>query len=146
VWRSLSAAPVAALLIRVSAAGGGWAQVRRSQGANWSTAQNIQRVHEYAVDPTILQNLPGNALLFPASGTPAAGPVVVECDPQITTLPGMVLPDDHGNVGPANSQDGWPELAPPQQPAWQPRQDSPAGNEPAWPSQPPHWRWPPQHG
>jgi hypothetical protein len=117
-----------------------WSQSdAESQAANWSSAQNIQRVYEYAVEPAVLQNLPGNALLLPARGTPGTGILAVECDPQIITLPdvlsGLILPADPGNAGPAASQGGWPELAHRhQQSAWQPWQDSPAADEPAWPS------------
>ena len=49
---------------------------------------DIQRVYEYAVEPAVLQNLPGSALLLPARGTVGPGLLAVECDPRIITLPG----------------------------------------------------------
>jgi hypothetical protein len=58
-----------------------------SDGVSWSTAQNTQRVYEYAVEPTVLQHLPRGALLLPARST-TADLLAVECDPQIITLPG----------------------------------------------------------
>ena len=127
-----------------------WSQSdAESEGANWSNAQNTQRVYEYAVEPAVLQNLPGNALLLPARSTASPGILTVECDPQIITLPGasadLGLPDDPGNVRPVAHPGGWPEIAPQgQQPAWPLRQDSPADSLPAWPPQRPAPRWPTQ--
>jgi transposase len=47
-----------------------WSQSgSESDGESWSDARNTQRVYEYAVEPAVLQNLPGNALLLPAHGT-----------------------------------------------------------------------------
>ena len=48
-----------------------------------------QRVYEYAVEPTVLQNLPDHALLLAVRGP--AGPQLqaVECDPAIASLPGV---------------------------------------------------------
>jgi hypothetical protein len=109
-----------------------------SEGASWSTAQTIQRVYEFSVEPTVLQNLPGNALLLPAPGTVGPGLLAVECDPQIVSLPGaaasLATPTDPAISGPAAGPGGWPELAPP---AHQPWQDSPADSAPAWPPQRP---------
>jgi hypothetical protein len=59
-----------------------------ADGANWSGAQGVQRVYEYRVEPTILQDLPEQALLL-ADRTPGALRLrAVECDPSIITLPG----------------------------------------------------------
>jgi hypothetical protein len=118
-----------------------------SDGASWSTAQNIERVYEFSVEPTVLQNLPGNALLLPARGAAGPGLLTVECDPQIVSLPGatasLAAPADPAISGPAARPSGRPELTPPaQQPAWQPWQDSPADSAPAWPPQGPAPRWP----
>jgi hypothetical protein len=117
-----------------------------SDGASWSTAQNTQRVYEYAVEPAILQHLPGNALLLPARST-TAGLLAVECDPQIITLPGaaasLAAPGDPAIMRPAAEPDGWPELAAShRQPASQLWRGSPADSAPAWPPQRPDQRWP----
>jgi hypothetical protein len=58
-----------------------------AHGSNWSDAKTRQRVYEYAVEPTVLQNLPDHALLLVARA--AVGPDLraVECDPSIITLP-----------------------------------------------------------
>ena len=58
-----------------------------AEGTNWSNAAASQRVYEYAVEPTVLQNLPDQALLLVTRGS--GGPVLqpVECDPAIITLP-----------------------------------------------------------
>jgi hypothetical protein len=127
-----------------------WSQSdAESEGANWSNAQNTQRVYEYAVEPAVLQNLPGNALLLPARGTASPDLLAVECDPQIITLPGasadLGSPDDPGSVRPVVYPGGLPENAPHgQQPAWPLRQDSPADSLPSWPPQRPAPRWPPR--
>jgi hypothetical protein len=116
-----------------------------SDGASWSSAQSTQRVYEYAVEPAVLQNLPGNALLLPARGT--ASLLAVECDPQIITLPGaaasLAAPGDPAIMRPAAEPDGWPELAAPRrQPTSQLWRGSPADSAPAWPPQQPGPRWP----
>jgi len=95
-----------------------------SDGTSWSSTQNTQRVYEYAVEPAVLQNLPGNALLLPARGTAGSGLLAVECDPQIITLPGvaasLAAPGDHPSSRPAAGPRDWPELAPPPaRQAWQ---------------------------
>src|SRR5580658_299988 len=60
-----------------------------ADGTSWSDATTTQRVYEYAVEPSVLQNLPDHALLLAAPG--AAGPRLqaVECDPAIAALPGL---------------------------------------------------------
>jgi hypothetical protein len=59
-----------------------WSQSgAESQGANWSTAQNTQRVCEFVVEPAVLQSLPDNALLLPARGTISPEILAVECGP-----------------------------------------------------------------
>ena len=122
-----------------------------SDGASWSTAQNVQRVYEYAVEPAVLQNLPGTALLLPARGTAHRDLLAVECDPWIITLPGvaasLAVADHPATVRPAAGPGNRPGLASPrQQPAWQPRQGFPAENMPAWPPQRPAPRWPRPRG
>jgi hypothetical protein len=105
-----------------------------SDGTNWSTAHNVQRVYEYAVEPAVLQNLPGNALLLPAPGIARPGLLAVECDPQIITLPGAAptratpgesdVPGAPAGNGPAAEPRGRPGLAPARQrPARRARQD-----------------------
>ena len=58
-----------------------------AEGSNWGNAATSQRVHEYAVEPAVLQHLPDHAVLLVTRGP--AGPVLqsVECDPAIVTLP-----------------------------------------------------------
>ena len=114
-----------------------------SDGMSWSTAQNAQRVYEYAVEPAVLQNLPGNTLLLPARGTADPGLLAVECDPQIIAQPGvaasLVPPGNQSHpaaIRPAAKPDGWPELASPSQPPWPSLQDIPADSAPARPPQP----------
>ncbi len=65
-----------------------WSTARSwAESTNWSNAAASQRVYEYAVEPTALQNLPDQALLLVTRGS--GGPVLrsVECDPAIVTLP-----------------------------------------------------------
>jgi len=60
-----------------------WSQSdAETDGTSWSRAQNVQRVYEYAIEPTILQNLPDNVLLLPARTAGASDLVAVECDPR----------------------------------------------------------------
>jgi len=122
-----------------------------SDGTSWSTAQNTQRVYEYAVEPAVLQQLPDGALLFPARGTASSGLLAVECDPQIITLPGaaasLAPASDPAITRPAAEPDGWAEIAAPRhQPASQLWRGSPADSEPAWPPQRPGPRWPRPRG
>jgi hypothetical protein len=58
-------------------------------GTNWSTAAAAQRVYEFAVEPSVLQNLPDHALLLTGPGRVGPGLRAVECDPAIVTLPGV---------------------------------------------------------
>ncbi|MGH3248993.1 MAG: hypothetical protein ACRDOI_22700, partial [Trebonia sp.] len=109
-----------------------------TDGASWSTAQSIQRVYEYAVEPAALQNLPGNALLLPGHGTASRDLLAVECDPQIITLPGaagtLAAASDPAIIRPAAGPGGRPEVpAPRWQPASQLWRGSPADSTPASP-------------
>jgi hypothetical protein len=60
-----------------------------ADGTSWSDATTIQRVYEYAVEPTVLQNLPDHALLLAAPGPADPRLQAVECDPAIAALPGL---------------------------------------------------------
>jgi hypothetical protein len=62
-----------------------WSQ---ADGTSWSEAEARQRVYEYAVEPTALQNLPEYALLLADRSGGALKLRAVECDPAIITLPG----------------------------------------------------------
>lgn len=74
-------------------------------GSSWSEAETEQRVHEYAVEPIELQNLPDYALLLVrASGTRRAVEPV-EFNPEIVTL-------DRVSLSPL------PELELPAKPPW----------------------------
>jgi hypothetical protein len=63
--------------------GSSWAD-----GTSWSDAESFQRVYEYAVEPTVLQNLPDHALLLAGAGGARQQPLAVECDPAISALAG----------------------------------------------------------
>lgn len=58
-----------------------------AEGTNWSNAAGTQRVYEYFVEPTELQNLPDHALLLLTQGQGGPELRTVECDPAIITLP-----------------------------------------------------------
>ena len=62
-----------------------------SDAINWSTTTSTQRVYDFTVEPTTLQNLPDHALLLPRQPQVRA----VECDPAIVTLtqPHAAVPD-----------------------------------------------------
>ncbi|HUA29351.1 MAG TPA: hypothetical protein VMC03_10740 [Streptosporangiaceae bacterium] len=99
-----------------------------AEGSNWGNAATSQRVHEYAVEPAVLQHLPDHAVLLVTRGP--AGPVLqsVECDPAIVTLPRVSaapLPDPAAALpggtarspsiasGSASVPAGWPAPAAP---------------------------------
>ena len=91
--------------------GSSWAD-----GTSWSDADSIQRVYEYAVEPSVLQNLPDHALLLAVPGP--AGPQLrpVECDPAIATLPG--IGGRPSGVTSMPSRNDATQLAPTGPPAW----------------------------
>jgi hypothetical protein len=60
-----------------------------ADGTSWSDAVTTQRVYEYAVEPTVLQNLPDHALLLAGRGPAGPRLQAVECDPAIAALPGV---------------------------------------------------------
>jgi hypothetical protein len=62
-----------------------WSQ---ADGTRWSETETRQRVYEFAVEPTVLQNLPECALLLADRSGGALQLHAVECDPSIATLPG----------------------------------------------------------
>jgi hypothetical protein len=74
-----------------------------SEAANWSHAQNTQRVYEFAIEPTVLQNLPDYALLLPRHGPAGTQVRAVECDPAIVTMtqPYSAIPDGADPAYPA---------------------------------------------
>jgi hypothetical protein len=60
-----------------------------ADGTSWSDAAATQRVYEYTVEPTVLQNLPDHALLLAVRGPSGPQVQAVECDPAIASLPGV---------------------------------------------------------
>ena len=80
-----------------------WSETRsQAEGANWSDATARQRVYEYRIDPSVLQNLPEQALLLADRAPGVLRLRAVECDPAIVTLPGVSttpLPP-HGSLQP----------------------------------------------
>ena len=65
-----------------------WSTARSwAESTNWSNAAASQRVYEYAVEPSVLQNLPDQALLLVTRGSGGPALTSVECDPAIVTLP-----------------------------------------------------------
>jgi hypothetical protein len=59
-----------------------------ADGTTWSDAENTQRVYEYRVEPTVLQDLPEQMLLLADRSPGSLTLRAVECDPAIITLPG----------------------------------------------------------
>jgi hypothetical protein len=128
-----------------------WSQ---ADGTNWSDAEARQRVYEYAVEPTALQDLPEYALLLADRSGATLQLRAVECDPAIITLPGASttpLPQPgslaHAGMPPAvtdMANQAAPAIAPPVQysTGWE---DLGAGEpQPAWPPdeqpEPPWWQ------
>ena len=124
-----------------------WSQSdSESEGTSWSIAQNMQRVYEYAVEPTVLQNLPGNALLLPARNAVSPGLLAVECDPRIITLPGaaasLAMAGHGGRTRPVTSPTTRPEIDPPGHKPAQPSWREPAADR--VPRRPPQLHLPPR--
>jgi hypothetical protein len=70
----------------------GWGtENSESDSMSWSQADTIQRVYEYAVEPTVLQDLPDNALLLIRRSDMDSQLQAVECDPEIAMLPHVSL-------------------------------------------------------
>jgi hypothetical protein len=63
-----------------------WSQ---ADGTSWSEAETRQRVYEYTIEPTVLQNLPEYTLLLADRSSPTLQLHAVECDPAIITMPGV---------------------------------------------------------
>jgi hypothetical protein len=85
-----------------------------ADGTSWSDSAGRQRVYEFAVEPTVLQGLPDNALLVAERSSQGVRPRLVECDPDICLLDGhsAFLGDGHlkasGPATPAQRLDGGP--------------------------------------
>jgi hypothetical protein len=95
-----------------------------AEGTNWHYAEKRQRVYEYMVEPTALQNLPDYALLvvqhgrgFDLGAEQLAGRPriqVADCNPDIITLPRVLtqpLPDVELPPAPAAQQRASGELS-----------------------------------
>jgi hypothetical protein len=121
----------------------------RSEGTEWSDAASWQRVYEYAVEPSVLQDLPENALLLTGRSPVSAGLQPVECHPSIITMPHVsmtplhdgqpraAVPPHAGNgrhdrpgLAPHQYQPRWPDEQPARQPGPQqaPPLDEPPGH------------------
>jgi hypothetical protein len=72
----------------------------RTDGTSWSDGETVQRVYEYAVEPSVLQNLPDYAVLLAARGPARQELRAVECDPSISTLPGIATRPSRPPHGP----------------------------------------------
>jgi hypothetical protein len=69
-----------------------WSQtVTRAEGTNWTDAAAAERVYEYAVEPRTLQDLPDYALLLVAGQGNGSVLQPVECNPEIVTLPRVLM-------------------------------------------------------
>jgi hypothetical protein len=65
-----------------------WSQTEsQAKGTNWSDAQSVQRVYEYALEPRVLQDLPEYAMILVKGEGRGSVVQAVEVDPAIVTLP-----------------------------------------------------------
>ncbi|MEU4244924.1 hypothetical protein [Actinoplanes sp. NPDC026619] len=65
-----------------------WSQAETtSRGTNWNDAAAVQRVHEYTVEPRVLQDLPEYAMVLVRTEDRKAVVQAVEVDPAIVMLP-----------------------------------------------------------
>lgn len=69
-----------------------WSQtVTRAEGTSWNDAAAAERVYEYAVEPRTLQDLPDYALLLVKGQGNGSVLQPVECNPEIVTLPRVLM-------------------------------------------------------
>lgn len=118
-----------------------------AEGTNWSNADTTQRVYEYTVEPTVLQNLPDYALLLVIRGD--SGPVLqpVECDPAIITLPRVSttpLPEPAAGQLPDPARQARGPAAAPPRPPGPLRAGQPQPGDTPWQAPPPPLSWPGQ--
>lgn len=67
----------------------------------WSDTEAIQRVYEYAVEPTVLQGLPEYALLLIQQAPTGTTVLALDCNPAIVTLPGVEMNPQPADPTPA---------------------------------------------
>jgi hypothetical protein len=100
-----------------------WSQTESvAKGTNWSDAQSVQRVYEYAVEPRVLQDLPEYAMIMVKGEGRGSVVQAVEVDPGIVTLPRVSmtpvdlepLPDPAEAVVPATRQPSQVTVSQPQ--------------------------------
>jgi len=100
-----------------------WGQTESmARGTNWSDAQSVQRVYEYAVEPRVLQDLPEYAMILVKGEGRGSVVQAVEVDPAIVTLPRVSmtpldlqpLPDPAEAVTPATRQPSQVTVSQPQ--------------------------------
>lgn len=70
----------------------------------WSDTEAVQRVYEYAIEPTVLQGLPEYALLLARHTATGTTVLALDCNPAIVTLPGVEM--DPQPADPPSSTDG----------------------------------------
>jgi hypothetical protein len=124
-----------------------------ADGTSWGETATRQRVYEYAVEPTALQNLPEYALLLADRSGRTLQLHAVECDPAITSFPDVSsapLPPpgsiqsnvpQYGGPPPAFTNHPDPAITAPGQYPPGPAAYTDPEPEPAWPSEPPELPW-----
>jgi len=127
-----------------------------ADGTSWSETATRQRAYEYAVEPAALQNLPEYALLVADRSGRDLRLHAVECDPAITSLPGVSpapLPPPgsiqqggapvYGDAPPAVANHSGPAVTADFYPTDQAGQDGQDGPEPqpAWTAEQPELPW-----
>jgi len=125
----------------------------QADGTSWSETATRQRVYEYAVEPTALQNLPEYALLLADRSGRALQLHAVECDPSITSFPGVSsepLPPPgriqhdappYGDTPPAFTSHPDPAITAAGQYPVGPAEYTDPAPEPAWPDDQPELPW-----
>jgi hypothetical protein len=121
-----------------------------SDGTSWGDTQTRQRVYEYAIKPTALQNLPEYALLLADRTGGTLTMRAVECDLAIITFPGAStapLPPPPGSIDYTSGPPGMHGQNP-ARPAVPPLDHTARWQEPPaeapQPAQPPEEQPPPQ--
>ena len=98
-----------------------WGMTRSlAEETNWHYAETQQRVYEYLVEPTTLQNLPDYALLVVEPGQGAPVLRVADCNPDIVSLPRV-------STDPLPEHVEVPEFGPPTLPSPTRGEGSPSG-------------------
>jgi hypothetical protein len=115
VWREARDHRLGRERSRTQTFGTNWgSSLQYTEGTNWNVAESSNRVYEYRVEPTQLQNLPEYTMLLVVSEPGGPRIMSLECCPDIATLPHVShVPFDQLELPAADAAAGVPRLPAP---------------------------------